>query len=81
MPPARDRSAWHDTTIYSSEDQNTALAGLWAAYGISNGDLYKMLEVICVFSDTYFLQNTTGKFVERDGNQVLAGDYYIVTDG
>jgi len=53
--PPTDRLAWRDTHIYASDSRDTMLGGLWASEGITNANLYSMLEIICFFTDTFHL--------------------------
>ncbi|KAG0137473.1 hypothetical protein HOY82DRAFT_547598 [Tuber indicum] len=75
------RSAWRDTYIYASDDRATILGGLWASKGITNANLYSMLEIFCFFTDTYALRDGREQLVERDGHQLQPGNYYVVTNG
>ena len=55
--------------------------GLWAADGITNENLYSMLEIICSFTDTFTLHDNSEQLVERDGQKLQPGNYYIVSNG
>ncbi|KAG0637274.1 hypothetical protein HOY80DRAFT_1084848 [Tuber brumale] len=79
--PRLDRSTWHNIHIYASENRQTVLGGLWTAGGITNANLYSMVEIICLFSDTFDLRNESEQLVERDEQQLQPGNYYIVTNG
>jgi len=79
--PPLDRSAWRDTNIYSSNNRDKALGGLWVAEGITNANLYSMIEIFCFFTDTFSLQNDSERLVERDEQKLQPGNYYIVTNG
>ncbi|RPA88923.1 hypothetical protein L873DRAFT_1724027 [Choiromyces venosus 120613-1] len=76
-----DRSAWRNTFIYDSNNRDTVLGGLWATPGITNTNLYSMLEIFCLFSNTFEQHDEDGQLVEKDEAQLLAGNYYIVTKG
>ena len=76
-----DRSAWRDTTIYASAHRDKVLGGLWATEGITNANLYCMIEIFCFFTDTFTLHNNNGQLVERDGQKLQPGDYYVATNG
>ncbi|KAG0134057.1 hypothetical protein HOY82DRAFT_482005 [Tuber indicum] len=80
MPPA-DRSALRDTYIYASDNPATLIGGLWASEGITKANLYSMLEIFCSFTDTFDLHDDCKRLVERDGQQLQPGNYYIVTNG
>ena len=75
------RSAWRDTTIYASSHRDKVLGGLWAAEGITNANLYSMLEIFCFFTDIFTLHDNGGQLVERDGQKLQPGNYYIATNG
>ncbi|RPB04293.1 hypothetical protein L873DRAFT_1833304 [Choiromyces venosus 120613-1] len=76
-----DRSAWRNTFIYDSNNRDTVLGGLWATPGITNTNLYSMLEIFCLFSNTFELHDEDGQLVEKDEAQLQPGNYYIVTKG
>ena len=78
-PPSR--SAWRDVFIYTSDDLDNLIRGLWVAEGITNANLYSMVEMFCTFSDTFGLHYPNGKLVERDQNQLQPGDYFLATNG
>jgi len=80
MPPL-DRSPWRNAHIYASDNRSTALGGLWVAEGVTNDNLYSMLQVFCLFTDSFDLRNSCEQLVERDGQPLKPGDYYIVTAG
>ncbi|KAG0634689.1 hypothetical protein HOY80DRAFT_911835 [Tuber brumale] len=76
-----DRSGWRDTFIYSSRDRTTVIGGLWTAKGITNANLYSMVEIVCIFSETFVLHDDNEQLIESDGQQLQPGKYYIVTHG
>ncbi|KAG0129278.1 hypothetical protein HOY82DRAFT_564560 [Tuber indicum] len=80
MPPA-DRSAWRDTHIYSSDNRETILRGLWVSEGITVANLYPMLEILCFFTDTFVLHDQQEQLLARDSEQLKLGNYYIVING
>ena len=80
MPPP-DRSSWRNAYIYASDNRSTVLGGLWVAEGVTNANLYSMVQVFCLFTDTFDLHDSCEQLVERDGQQLKPGDYYIVSAG
>ncbi|KAG0134051.1 hypothetical protein HOY82DRAFT_638852 [Tuber indicum] len=79
--PHIDRSTWHNIRIYASDNHQTVLGGLWTVGGITNANIYSMVEIICLFSNTFDLRNEREQLVERDEQQLQPGKYYIVTNG
>jgi len=79
--PPWDRAAWRDTWIYSSGNCDNILGGLWVAEGMTNANLYAMLEIFCSFTDTFTLRNDSQLLVENDAQKLQPGNYYIVTNG
>lgn len=79
--PHLDHRQWHNIYIYDSENHDRKLGGLWAGESFTNAYLYSMVETICLFTDTFTLNNATGKLVRRDGQNLQTGKYYVVTDG
>ncbi|KAI9761805.1 MAG: hypothetical protein M1840_001685 [Geoglossum simile] len=79
--PAADRSAGRDVHIYDMKDPDTVLGGLILTNGVTNANLYSMLEVFCIFDSTYFLREEHGMIVQKDSHPLNPGKYYILTDG
>ncbi|KAG0638143.1 hypothetical protein HOY80DRAFT_1048638 [Tuber brumale] len=67
-----DRSAWRDTYIYASDNCTPILGGLLASEGITNTNLYSVLEIFCFFTDTYalsfFCASIIGRHSPRTGS-------------
>ncbi|PUU73390.1 hypothetical protein B9Z19DRAFT_1163307 [Tuber borchii] len=78
---AAHRSVINNTFIYSSDDLNVLLGGLWVAEGITNANPFSMMEIFCIFSETFDLQYHCDPLVERDNSQLQPGDYFVVTNG
>ncbi|KAG0124741.1 hypothetical protein HOY82DRAFT_633685 [Tuber indicum] len=55
-----DRSAMRNTFVYASDNRDTLLGGLCATPGITPSNFHSMLEIICVFSDTFELRDNNG---------------------
>ena len=75
------RTLSRDARIYASDSLYTLLGGLWIAEGTTNANLYSMLEIICIFSDTFDLQLHGGPLIKRDSSQLQPGNYFVVTNG
>ena len=80
IPPV-DHSTLRNTFFYASDDRDNQLGSLWVTLGITNHNFHSMVEIVCQFSDTFELRDNNGRFVGRDGEQLLPGNYYIVTNG
>ena len=80
MQPA-NRAGGRDTFIYDSNHRDTLLGGLWAAEGITNANLYCMMDIICIFTDTFYLRDNNEQLVERDEKLLQPGNYFIVSNG
>ncbi|KAG0636826.1 hypothetical protein HOY80DRAFT_925204 [Tuber brumale] len=76
MPPL-DRSPWRNVHIHSSDNPSTMLGGLWVAEGVTNANLYSILQVFCLFSDTSDLRDSSEQLVERDEQPLKPGNCYI----
>jgi hypothetical protein len=57
---AANRSAGRDVHIYDAKDPNTALGGLVLTNGITNVNLYSMVEIFCIFDSNYLLRDEGG---------------------
>jgi len=80
MPPD-NRAEGRDTFIYDSNHRDTLLGGLWIAEGITNANLYYMVEIICVFTDTFELRDNNEQLVKRDEKPLQPGNYFVVSNG
>ena len=76
MPPV-DRSNGRNVHIYDANDPNTVLGGLILTNGVTNMNFYSMVEIIIIFSGSFSLRNEGGTEIERDGDPLQPGKYYI----
>jgi len=76
-----NRLAWRNAHIYASDDCETVLGVLWVAEGVINTCCYSMVETLCIFTDTFNLQDDSQRLVGRDEQPPLPGNYYIITNG
>ena len=80
MPPD-NRADVRDVFIYDSNLRDTLLGGLWIAEGTTNANLYCMVDIICIFTDTFDIRDNNEQLVERDENPLQPGNYFIVSNG
>ena len=80
MPPD-NRAHERDVFIYDSNHRDTLLGGLWIAEGTTNANLYCMVDIICIFTDTFDIRDNSERLVERDEKPLQPGNYFIVTNG
>ncbi|PUU80410.1 HNH endonuclease-domain-containing protein [Tuber borchii] len=78
---SNNRADGRDTFIYDSNHRDTLLGGLWVAEGITNANLYCMVDIICLFDDTFHIYDNNEKLVERDEKPLQPGNYFIVYNG
>jgi len=76
-----DRAYGRDAFIYDSNHRDTLLGGLWIGEGTTNANLYDMVEIICVFTDTFDLRDNNEQLVKRDKQPLQPGNYFIVSNG
>ena len=76
-----NRAGGRDTFIYDSNHRDTLLGGLWVAEGITNANLYCMVDIICIFTDTFYIHDNNEQLVERDEKPLQPGNYFIVSNG
>jgi len=70
-----------NTFVYTSKNPGTILGGLSVTPGITNANFQSMLEIVCVFSDSFELHDENGQLIKKDENQLQPGNYYIATKG
>ena len=75
--PGSNRSQGRDVHIFDSRDPNTTIGGLILTNGVTNTNLYAMIEIIIVFEGEFSLQNEGGIIIAKDNDQLRPGNYYI----
>lgn len=79
--PPRLRSARRNVHIYDLNDpEKNLLGGMLPLHGITNANVYAMVEIIVIFQSTFALQKVDETILERDDNALQPGDYYIVSN-
>jgi len=76
-----DRSGVRNVFIYDSKNRDVVLGGLWATTGITNANLYFVVETFCSIDGAYCLQDESEGVVQRDAQQLKPGKYFLVTNG
>lgn len=80
--PAANRALGRDVNIYAASDPTgPVLGGLILTNGVTNANLYLMVDIILILSSIYHLQDANRSQLDRDNNPLQPGDYYVVTDG
>jgi hypothetical protein len=80
LPPI-NRSGGRNVHFYDDEDPTTVLGGLILTNGVTNANFYWMVNIIIIFTGTFFLRDEGGSKIEEDDNPFQPGNYYIVTAG
>ncbi|KAF2183590.1 hypothetical protein K469DRAFT_667810 [Zopfia rhizophila CBS 207.26] len=73
-----DRSGGRNVHIYDSGDPTTVLGGLILANGVTNANFHSMMEILFVFTGTFFLQDEGSTKIEKDDHPLQPGKYFIV---
>ncbi|KAH8154384.1 uncharacterized protein LAJ45_00911 [Morchella importuna] len=77
-----NRSLGRDIHIYAASDPTgPVLGGLILTNGVTNVNLYSMVDIILILSSIYHLQDARRSQLDRDDNPLQPGNYYVVTDG
>ncbi|KAI9879850.1 MAG: hypothetical protein M1830_006873 [Pleopsidium flavum] len=77
--PAVNRSAGRNVHLYKANDLTEVRGGLVLTNGITNSNFYSMVEILFIFTGTFFLQDERNAPIPRDSNPLQPGNYYIVT--
>jgi hypothetical protein len=80
IPPS-NRSAGRDVYIFDGRDRSTSIGGLILTTGITNANLYSMVEIFVIFNGEYVLRNENSITIEKDESPLLPGSYYIDSPG
>jgi hypothetical protein len=76
-----DRSLGRDVFIYDAKDPDEALGGLILTNGVTNANLYSMVEIIIIFRSGFSLLDDDGTKINRDYRPLSPGNYFIDADG
>jgi len=76
MPPW-NRSAERNVHIFDTSDRNTPIGGLRINNGITNANLFDMIEIFVFFASEYILRNESDITIEKDDSPLQPGNYYI----
>jgi len=76
MPPY-NRSTVRDVHIFDISDRDTSIGGLVLTAGVTNANLYAMIEIFVIFNGEYILRNESDTTIEKDNSLLLPGNYYI----
>lgn len=71
------RSEGRNVHIFDSSDPNATIGGLILTNGVTNANLYAMVEIFVIFESEFTLQSEDGIIVAKDDNQLQPGNYYI----
>jgi hypothetical protein len=74
-----NRSAGRDVHIFDKSDRSTSIGGLILTAGVTNANLYAMIEIFVIFNGEYSLQNESEVTIQKDDSPLLPGSYYIVS--
>jgi hypothetical protein len=74
----QNRAKGRDVHIFNASDPNTELGGLILTNGVTNANLYAMVEIVFIVTSKYFLQDAATNRIEKDDHPLKPGNYYIV---
>ena len=75
--PPYDRSRGRTVHIFNASDRNTTIGGLILTDGVTNANLYAMVEIIVIVTSKFTLQNESDVILEKDSSPLQPGNYYI----
>lgn len=85
MSVVNTRSVGRNVHIYDAREPNQELGGLLLTNGVTNENLYDMIDIILIIHGTFILQHNSNNLaaseVPKDNTSLQPGDYYIVTAG
>lgn len=73
------RSEGRNVHIFDASDPNTntTIGGLILTNGVTNTNLYTMVEIIVIFESEFALQNEDNIIIAKDNDPLQPGNYYI----
>jgi len=75
--PGDNRSVGRDVHIFDASDRSTSIGGLILTMGVTNANLYTMIEIFIFFDGEYILRNESDITIEKDDSLLQPGNYYI----
>ncbi len=66
-----------DVHIFDTSDRDTSIGGLVLTAGVTNANLYAMIEIFVIFNGEYILRNESDTTIEKDDSPLLPRNYYI----
>ena len=85
--PSIDRSGGRNVHIFDAENPTVVLGGLILSNGITNANLYSMLDIFIVYEESFsseneepfLLQDENGNGIQKNDHPLRPGKYYIVS--
>lgn len=74
---ALDRTAKRTVHIYDTNNADAKLGGLQLNRGVTNANLFAMLEIILIFESDFTLRDESKRAVMRNDEQLQPGNYYV----
>jgi hypothetical protein len=71
------RSKHRNVHIFNASDRNTTIGGLILTDGVTNANLYAMVEIIVIATSDFTLRNESDVVIEKDSSSLQPGNYYI----
>lgn len=76
-----NRSVGRDVHICNAKDPDIILGGLRLTRGVTNANLYRMIDIFCIFQLSYVILGEDKTVLLRNDDQLRPGKYFIVTEG
>ncbi|KAF2472105.1 uncharacterized protein BDR25DRAFT_353844 [Lindgomyces ingoldianus] len=76
--PPFNRPAGRNVHIYDASDSDTVLGGMIITVRGTHAKFYLMVEILFIFTSTFFLRDEGETKMERDDHPLQPGKYYIV---
>lgn len=78
---AKCRSKGRDVHIFDATKPEASLGGLILTRGITNANLYAMIEILCKFDQSYYIRDEAELTVQKSVDPLLPGKYFLVSEG
>ncbi|KAH8652734.1 HNH endonuclease-domain-containing protein [Tricladium varicosporioides] len=72
-----DRSQHRNVLIFNTSDRNTTIGGLVLTAGVTNANLYAMVEIIVIAISDFTLRNESDITIKKNDSPLQPGNYYI----
>ena len=77
MPPL-NRSRGRDAHIFDGSNRDTSIGGLILTAGVTNANLYAMIDIFVIFNGEYILRNKSDTTIEKNNSTFVSETIILI---